>query len=138
MFRPLRTGRALFFAAVTIFAACGPEEDGDVLIDDTNDELRDEPEEESRLCAELACPSDQICVVPPIFCDDSGDTPFLRRDDAFCRPVSAGDGLSEDPSLDLATALVASQFCDDPQPIGPDEDEGRPPLGLRCPDIDVT
>ncbi len=139
MFRPLHAGRTLLFAAATLLAACGPEEEGATVLDnDTNDALRDEPEAESRLCAELACPSDQICVVPPLFCDDSGDAPVLRRDDAFCRPISAGEGLIEDPSLDLAAAIIASQLCDDPQPIGPAEDFDAPPLGLRCPDIDVT
>jgi len=135
-------GRSLVFTLAATLAACAAE-DGDYVVSDadardTSDELRDEPPENSQLCAELACPSDQVCVLPPLHCDDSGDSPVLRRDDAFCRPLATGDALAGDSSLDLTIAVVASQLCDNPQPIGPDEGPDGPPLGLRCPDIDLT
>ena len=142
MFRLQRIGRSLVFTLGATLAACGADDDDYVASDsydaDSSDELRDDPPPESQLCAELACPSDQVCIVPPLHCDDSGDEPVLLRDDAFCRPISAGDALNHDASLELTVAVIASQLCDDPQPIGPDEDGEVPPVGLRCPDIDVT
>lgn len=141
-----RFGRSLLLTFAATLAACSAEDDDYVASDsdaqDTSDELRDQPPEESQLCAELACPSDQVCVVPPLHCDDSGDEPILRRDDAFCRPLATGDVLaldaSLDASLDLTVAVVASQLCHDPTPISSDEGADGPPIGLRCPDLDLT
>jgi len=137
-----RIGRSLLFTLAATLAACAAEDDDSFISDgdarDTSDDLRDEPPEESQLCAELACSSDQVCVVPPLHCDDSGDTPVLRRDDAFCRPLATGDAFAGDSSLDLTIAVVASQLCYDPQPLGHEEGLDGPLVGLRCPDIDLT
>ena len=142
MFHLQRRGRSLLLTLAATLAACSAEDDDFVASDgdaqDASDELRDQPPAESQLCAELACPSDQVCVVPPLHCDDSGDAPILRRDDPFCRPLAAGDALAADASLELTAAVVASQLCYDPTPIGPEEGADGPPLGLRCPDLDLT
>jgi hypothetical protein len=131
--RPLRPASVLFAAlALATLAACDHGDDEFVAsVGDGADDLADAPTPAETICQELACSDDQACVIPPLFCDDSGATPQLRRDDPFCRPIAAPADVVVD--AEVLTA-VAAPYCPDAQLVG-DDVASR---SLRCPDLDVV
>ncbi|MCA9659770.1 MAG: hypothetical protein KC486_15615 [Myxococcales bacterium] len=130
---PLRPASVLLAAlALTTLAACDHGDDESVAsVGDGADDLADAPTPAEKICLELACADDQVCVIPPLHCDDSGDTPQLRRDDPFCRPIAASAGVVVD--AEVLTA-VASPYCPDAQLVG----DGVASRSLYCPDLDVV
>ncbi|MEZ4381899.1 MAG: hypothetical protein R3A79_11180 [Nannocystaceae bacterium] len=132
--RRLLPSASLLLAALALasLAACDERDDEFVAsVGDGIDDVADAPTPAEMVCLELSCPSDHVCVIPPLYCDDSGDAPQLRRSAPFCRPLAAAAAAVSD---DRALAATAAPYCPDAQVIG----DGARSRSLQCPDIDVV
>ncbi|MCB9700971.1 MAG: hypothetical protein H6711_03695 [Myxococcales bacterium] len=132
---------ALTLGWIVTVGACERGDDGSTSVAGTDgagesagDDLSDDDDEAPLTCAEMTCPQDSVCINPPAYCDESEDPPVLRRDDAYCRPITSGGGASA--AIDDVTLIgLARPECDLLTPALAWDAAGQ--AIITCPDIQL-